>query len=157
MDRAFRTGMSFGLTSAVITTLGLIVGLNAGTHSKVVVAGGILIIAIADALSDSLGIHLSEEARRGHTRRSVWISTVSTFLFKFIFALTFLVPILLLELSLAVKVSIVWGMLLLGSLSYYIAKRENAKPWKVVTEHLVIALVVIVITNYLGNWVATLG
>jgi len=54
--------MSFGLTSGIITTLGLIVGLHSGTHSKLAVIGGILTIAMADALSDALGIHVSEES-----------------------------------------------------------------------------------------------
>jgi len=60
MRHSITTGFSFGLTSGVITTLGLLVGLNSGTHSKLVVIGGILTIAIADAFSDALGIHISE-------------------------------------------------------------------------------------------------
>ncbi|UCE51174.1 MAG: hypothetical protein JSV31_18140 [Desulfobacterales bacterium] len=48
MQDSLRTGISFGLTSAVITTLGLMVGLHSGTHSKIVVLAGILTIAIAD-------------------------------------------------------------------------------------------------------------
>jgi acid phosphatase family membrane protein YuiD len=60
MKDSLRTGISFGLTSAVITTLGLMVGLHSGTHSKIVVLAGILTIAIADAFSDALGIHVSE-------------------------------------------------------------------------------------------------
>ena len=49
MKDSLRTGISFGLTSAVITTLGLMVGLHSGTHSKIVVLAGILTIAVADA------------------------------------------------------------------------------------------------------------
>lgn len=37
------------------------IGLMAGTHSKLAVLGGILTIAIADAMSDALGIHISQE------------------------------------------------------------------------------------------------
>ncbi|MGZ8381620.1 MAG: hypothetical protein ACXW4C_08190, partial [Nitrospira sp.] len=55
MKASFKTGLSFGLTSGVITTLGLMVGLHSGTHSRTVVIGGILTIAIADAMSDALG------------------------------------------------------------------------------------------------------
>lgn len=47
MKDSLRTGISFGLTSAVITTLGLMVGLHSGTGSKLVVLGGVLTIAIA--------------------------------------------------------------------------------------------------------------
>jgi len=61
MKDSLRTGISFGLTSAVITTLGLMVGLHSGTGSRLVVLGGILTIAIADAFSDALGIHISEK------------------------------------------------------------------------------------------------
>jgi len=57
-----RTGLFFGATSGVITTLGLITGLNAGTRSITAVLGGILVIAVADSMSDALGIHLAEEA-----------------------------------------------------------------------------------------------
>jgi hypothetical protein len=55
MRTALKIGFSFGLTSGVITTLGLMVGLHAGTHSKSVVLGGLLTIAVADAMSDALG------------------------------------------------------------------------------------------------------
>ena len=46
MKDSLCTGISFGLTSAVITKLGLMVGLHSGTHSKIVVLAGILTIAI---------------------------------------------------------------------------------------------------------------
>jgi len=59
IKHSLKTGFSFGLTSGIITTLGLIVGLNSSTRSKLVVLGGILIIAIADAFSDAFGIHVS--------------------------------------------------------------------------------------------------
>ena len=44
MDSGTRTGIYFGTTSGVITTLGVIIGLNAGTESLVAVVGGILVI-----------------------------------------------------------------------------------------------------------------
>ena len=53
MKQSLKTGFSFGLMSGVITPLGLMVGLNAGTHSRLAVIGGIVTIAVADALSRS--------------------------------------------------------------------------------------------------------
>ena len=155
MRHSLRIGVSFGLTSGIITTLGLMVGLHAGTHSKVVVIGGILTIAVADALSDALGIHISEESENRHTDKEIWISTVSTFLSKFVFALTFVIPVLLLELSAAVVVGIIWGLSILLFLSYGIAKEQKTNPWRVIIEHLIIALVVIIITHYLGDWISS--
>jgi len=155
IKHSLKTGFSFGLTSGIITTLGLMVGLHSGTHSKLVVLGGILIIAIADAFSDALGIHISEESEAKHTPREIWQSTISTFLAKFVFASTFIVPILLLPLSTAIVVSVVWGLSLLGIFSFYIAKEQKVKPWKVIVEHLVIALVVITATHYVGDWIGS--
>jgi len=153
MRDSLKTGFSFGITSGIITTLGLIVGLHSGTHSKAVIIGGILTIAIADAFSDALGIHISEESECRHTGKEIWISTLSTFLAKFIFAMTFIIPILLLQLTAAIIASIVWGLSLLGIISFYLAKQQKVKPWRVIMEHLLIALVVIAATHYVGEWI----
>ena len=130
------------------------VGLHSGTHSKLAVIGGILTIAIADAFSDALGIHISEESEGRHASREIWESTIFTFSSKLVFALTFLIPVLLLELSTAVVVGIVWGLLVLSLLSYRIAREQKGSPWKVVSEHLIVALVVIVAAHYVGDWLS---
>ena len=155
MRESFKTGISFGLTSGVITTLGLMVGLHSGTHSQIAVVGGILTIAVADAFSDALGIHMCEESEGIHTRKHVWESTASTFLSKLVFALTFLIPVIALELSTAILVSVVWGISILAILSYRIAKSQGTQPWKVVGEHLIIALAVMGITHVIGDWIST--
>jgi VIT1/CCC1 family predicted Fe2+/Mn2+ transporter len=155
MRHSFKTGFSFGLTSGIITTLGLMVGLHSGTHSKLVVIGGILTIAIADAFSDALGIHVSEESENKHSVKEIWESTIFTFVAKFVFAMTFLVPILLFSLGTAIVVSIAWGLSTLSIFSLYIAKEQGEKSWKVVGEHLVIAVVVIIITHNVGHWIGS--
>ena len=155
MKHSIKMGFSFGLTSGIITTLGLMVGLHAGTHSKPVVIGGILTISIADAFSDALGIHISEESENKHTAREIWESTLSTFFSKFIFALTFIIPVMLFELTIAIVVSVIWGLLQLSLFSLSLARGQKVKPWKVVAEHLIIALAVIVITHYVGDWISS--
>lgn len=157
MKLSIRKGFSFGLTSGIITTLGLIVGLHSSTNSAIVVIGGILVIAVADAMSDALGIHISEEAELKHTRKEIWESTAATFLSKFFFALTFIVPVLLFDLSTAVVISLVWGFSLITLFSWYLAKKQNLKPYSVVFEHLIIAIIVVIVTHFVGDWVATLG
>ncbi|KPJ62751.1 MAG: hypothetical protein AMS15_02860 [Planctomycetes bacterium DG_23] len=152
---SFKTGLSFGLTSGIITTLGLMVGLHSGTGSELVVLGGIFTIAVADAFSDALGIHMSEESEHRHRTKEIWESTISTFFFKLVFALTFVIPVLLFELQIAIVVSVIWGLSLLSVLSFAIARGKGANPWRAVAEHLTIALVVIVITHYLGDWIAS--
>lgn len=155
MRNSIKKGLGFGLTSGIITTLGMIVGLQSGTHSEIIVVGGIMIIAVADALSDALGIHVSEEAEHCHTVREIWEATLATFIFKFLVALTFVAPILAFDFSLAVVVSIVWGLSLLSFFSWIIAKKQKVSPYKVIGEHLLIAVLVIVATHYLGDWIGS--
>lgn len=154
MEHPFKIGFSFGLTSGIITTLGLMVGLDAGTHSRLAVMGGILTIAVADAFSDALGIHTSEESEGRHSERLIWKATFYTFLAKFVVALTFVVPLLLFQLSTAVAVNVVWGLLLLGVFNFFMARWERASPAKVISQHMAIALLVVVMSRHLGSWIA---
>jgi len=155
LKHSLRVGFSFGLTSGIITTLGLMVGLNAGTHSKLAIIGGILTIAIADAFSDALGIHISEESENRHTHKEIWTATAATFFSKFIFALTFTIPVLLFELPMAISVSVAWGLTALCIFSYGMAKEQKQSSWKVVGEHLIITLAVIILAYYVGRWISS--
>jgi VIT1/CCC1 family predicted Fe2+/Mn2+ transporter len=149
-----RTGLFFGATSGVITTIGLITGLNAGTGSVVAVLGGIFVIAVADAMSDALGIHLAEEADPNATTAHIWSATISTFLNKFFFALSFAVPLLLLPLDQAVMASLLWGMVVIIVLSYFLARAQKASPVMIIGEHLGIAVLVVVLSHLIGAWVS---
>lgn len=150
MKKAIKVGLNFGLTSGVITTLGLMIGLNSGTHLKLAVIAGIFTIAVADAFSDALGIHISKEAENNSTSREIWAATISTFLFKFLFALSFAIPVIFLDLKIAMIICILWGTILIAGASYFIAKETNQKPFHVISEHLFISILVIIVANYLG-------
>jgi VIT1/CCC1 family predicted Fe2+/Mn2+ transporter len=155
MKQSFMTGFSFGLTSGVVTPLGLMVGLNAGTHSRLAVIGGLVTIAVADALSDAMGIHISEESKNHGSVSEIWESTIAALLAKFLTALTFLVPVLLLPLEEAVTVSMGWGLSLLVLLSYVLSRAQKIPAWKVIAEHVAIGVGVIAITHYVGGWIYT--
>jgi VIT1/CCC1 family predicted Fe2+/Mn2+ transporter len=151
LKNSVKKGVGFGLASGVITTLGMMVGLNATTHSKIAVVGGIVAIAIADAFSDAVGIHISEESEDKHDAKEIWESTVSTFVSKFLIAFTFVIPILLFDLYFAILVSVVWGLGLITVFSYYMANQQGVKPYKVILEHVTIVVAVIIITHYVGK------
>lgn len=148
-----RTGLYFGATSGVITTLGLIAGLHAGTESLTAVLGGILVIAFADAMSDAMGIHIAEEADPATDTAHVWAATVSTFATKFLFALSFAVPLLVLPLTTAVYASVAWGLLVIAVLSFLLARAQASSPLAIVVEHLAIAAFVVVLSHFIGHWV----
>ena len=155
MQLSIWKGVGFGLTSGIITTPGLMVRLNSGTHSEKIVIGGILIIAIADTLSDALGIHVSEESDNNKTTRQIWMSTLAIFWSKLIIASTFIIPIMLFDLPVAIIISIIWGLSLIAIFSYYVTRHHHEKPHHVVIEHIVITIIVIIITNYIGKIINT--
>ena len=154
MRESIKRGLSFGLTSGIITTLGIMIGLNTGTSLRIAVIGGILTVAIADAFSDALGIHMAEESIHRNSHKAIWEATIATFLTKFIIASSFIIAILFLDLSLAIKINLAWGLLLLVIFNYILAKQRNEKPFKIIAEHILIAAIVITITFFLGKFIA---
>ena len=155
MSLSVKKGLSFGLTSGVITTLGMIVGVNASTSSRLAVIAAIVAIAIADAFSDAVAMHVSEESEGVHARKDIWDATVATFLTKFIFALTFVIPIWFLPLDIAVIADVIWGILIMTSFNIFLARSQDEKVLRVVIEHLAIAITVVLITYAVGSFLST--
>ncbi len=155
MSLSIKKGVSFGLTSGVITTLGMIVGVNASTSSRLAVIAAIVAIAIADAFSDAVAMHVSEESERAHTRKDVWEATMATFMTKFLFAMTFVIPIWFLALDIAVLVDIIWGLLIMTVFNIFLARSQEERVLRVVLEHLTIAIVVVLITYITGSFLST--
>jgi len=156
MKHSLKIGFSFGLTSGIITTLGLMIGLNSGTHLKIAVIGGILTIAIADSFSDAMGIHVSEESENVHTNKEIWESTFCTFIVKFVVAISFIIPVLIFSLSNAIIVSLIYGFSLLGFFSYRMAKKQNKKILNVVFEHVFIGVVVVLLAHFSGILISSI-
>jgi VIT1/CCC1 family predicted Fe2+/Mn2+ transporter len=152
-------GISFGMTTSVITALGMIVGMYSATSSKLAVIAGIVIMAIADGLSDAVSLHTVKETEmhRGKARysaKAVWLTTIFTFISVACFTLTFTIPVLLLSLRQAILVSIAWGAFLILALNFYIAKLRKESPVKQLTEHLLLTAFVIIVSYFIGGWIA---
>ncbi|GAB3280708.1 hypothetical protein [Parahaliea aestuarii] len=148
-----RTGFFFGATSGVITPCGLLVGLAAGTGSVTTVISGILIVAIADSMSDALGIHLSEESGAGNSHRRVWIATITTFITKLLVALTFVLPFLILPMDGAIIAALLWASILITFMSWQIARLQGERAGPVVAEHLLVTAAVVVVSHLVGIWI----
>ncbi|MDH5669615.1 MAG: hypothetical protein OEY86_16575, partial [Nitrospira sp.] len=69
---------------------------------------------------------------------------------KFLVAGTFVVPVLMYSLDHAIVISVIWGLFLLTALSIFVARVQSISAWRVVGEHVVIALCVVVITHLVG-------
>lgn len=153
MKKEVKKGLSFGLTSSVITVLGLITGLSSATHSKLAIIGGVIIIAFADSLSDAFAMHISEESEKKNTERQVWQITYSTVFYKLIFALSFLIPLLLLGVGAGILASLIWGGFLLIMISLFVAKYRKTSKFNAIFSHLIIAILVIILSYFIGFFV----
>jgi VIT1/CCC1 family predicted Fe2+/Mn2+ transporter len=143
---------SFGATSAIVTSLALIVSLSKTINPKLSIIGSLLVIAIADNISDSLGIHIYQESELKKSK-AVRVSTFFNFLTRFLVILIFILLVAFLPIGYSVIFSIVWGVSLLTLLSYLIAKEQKANPYLAILQHLAIAIVVIVVSLFLSEWI----
>ena len=150
--RRFQTKFSFGATSAIITNLGLITGLDSLAHPKLSIIAGILAIALADNIADSFGIHIYQESECIDTKE-VWFSTLSNFLARIFVSLTFVILVATLPMNLAVPCSICWGLALLAMMSYVIAKDRKMNPYLTIFEHIIIAVLVITLSHFIGGYI----
>jgi VIT1/CCC1 family predicted Fe2+/Mn2+ transporter len=152
--RPAQTRFSFGATSAIITNLGIITGLDTLTHPKLSIIGALLVIALADNMSDSFGIHIYQESEH-IGKKEVWLSTLTNFLTRLFVSSTFIILIIVLPIRLAAVCSVIWGLLILTVMTYTIAKQQKINPFSAIFFHLTIAVIVVVASNFIGAFVIT--
>jgi VIT1/CCC1 family predicted Fe2+/Mn2+ transporter len=142
------TWFSFGGTAAIVTSMGLIVGLH-GSATKASLVGSLLIIAVADNLTDSLSVHTYQEAENLPARRALQ-ATVANFVARLLIGCSFAVLVLVLPAAAALWVSLTWGLLLLSALTYRIARVRGADPRTEIAKHLAVCVLVLAISKALG-------
>lgn len=111
-----------------------------------------LVIALADNISDSVGIHIYQESECLETKE-IWFSTLTNFLTRILVSLSFILLVLVLPMNTAVILSIIWGLLLLAAISYIIAKDRKINPYLAMLEHITIAIIVIIASDFVGKFI----
>ena len=145
--------ISFGGTAAIVTSMGLILGLDAAASSRQSITSALLIVALADNLSDSLSVHVYQEAEQLESREA-FRSTLANFVTRLLVALSFVVLVITLPHDSLVAATVAWGFLLLALLTFPIARARGARVGKEIAKHVVIAAIVLVISRWLGTWIA---
>jgi vacuolar iron transporter family protein len=141
---------SFGATSSTVTSLGIIFGLLTSGNPKASVIGSLLVIAVADNIADSLGIHIYRESTATQ-KENTRMFTISNFLTRFGITLTFVALFALLPLDYAAVSCTVVGIGILVFLSYLIGVQRKTSTLREILIHLGIAIPVIVISHFLGQ------
>ena len=141
---------SFGATSSTVTSLGIIFGLLTSGNPKASIIGSLLVIAVADNIADSLGIHIYREStatKKENTR----MFTISNFITRFGITLTFVVLFVFLPTDYAVISCTAIGFAILVFLSYLIGVQHKTNTLREIGIHLGIAIPVIVVSHFLGQ------
>jgi hypothetical protein len=141
---------SFGATSSTVTSLGIIFGLLTSGNPKVSIIGSLLVIAVADNIADSLGIHIYRESTATKPENTRMF-TISNFLTRFGITLTFVVLFAFLPIEIAAASCMSMGLGILIFLSYLIGVQRKTSTLKEIAIHLGIAIPVIIISHFLGQ------
>jgi hypothetical protein len=144
---------SFGATSAVTSSLALMIGLNQLAVSKLGIIGALLVIAFADNIADSLGMHIYAESKsKNHTN----LNTISNYLTRLGITLLLIGFVVALPLPYAIAASIIFGLIVMAALSYLIAKSHGMNPSRVVAEHLIVSVSILMASQLIGSAIRAL-
>ena len=141
--------VSFGAVSAIVTSIGVIAGFGAAGIPKSTIVGSLLIVGLADNLTDSLSIHIYQESE-DLEKRAAFRATVGNFVTRLIISMSFVTPVVALSEMTSVLVSLGWGIVLLTGLTWLVAKRRGVAVSSEVAKHLVVAAVVIAVSRGIG-------
>jgi hypothetical protein len=144
------SGFSFGSTSAIVTSVGLIVGFGAATASRPALVSGLLIVALADNVTDSLSIHVYQESEQLEGR-SAFRATLTNFLTRVVVAASFVALVIGVPAAFLPAVSMAWGSVLLASLTWALARTRHVSPIGEILKHLVVAVVVVLLSRTIGQ------
>jgi len=147
--------LSFGGPAAIVTSMALIVGLDTATAAKATVVTSLLIIGIADNLTDSLSVHIYQESERLAERQAFW-TTVANFFTRIFVALSFVLLFLLFSNTTAIYICVFWGFILLSGLSCLLARMRGASVISEIWKHAAVAAVVIALSKALGVWIPSM-
>ena len=145
---------AYGSTSAVITSLAIIISLSGTINSKFNIIAALLIIAIADNVSDAFAIHLQEESQKVSTKE-VRKTTFYNFLARLLITTIFVIIIFFIPTTLATIISIIYGLGIITFLSYNIAKSQKKNPYKEIAIHVGVAIILMIVSIILKQAIMT--
>ena len=142
---------SYGTTSAVVTGMALVTGLDAANSTRLAIITGLLIFAVADNLTDSLSIHIYQESERLDDR-AAFHATLTNFATRFTLSLSFVLIVVLAPVTIAVVAALVWGNSILSVMSALLARERGVPVAAEIAKHLGLAAAVIVASKGIGVW-----
>lgn len=145
---------SYGASSAIVTSMALIVGLDAATANAAAIVSGLLIVAFADNLTDSLSIHIYQESEHLASRQA-FRATVTNFATRLAVSVSFVGIVLLLPGPAAVIAALSWGFVLLVGLTYLLARERQVAVLPEIGKHVALAIGVLLASRGIAAWISS--
>lgn len=142
--------MSYGGTAAIITSIGLVVGFVTATGSRGALVGSLLIVGLADNITDSLSIHVYQESE-GLEGASAFRATVTNWTTRLLVTATFVILAVVAPRLWLAPAAILWGALLLGALTRALARQRHVSTGRELGLHLSVAAVVVLLSWAIGT------
>lgn len=144
---------SFGATSAVTSCLALMIGLNQLGVSGIGMIGALLVLGLADNIADSLGVHVYSKSK---SKNYTIADTVTNYLTRLGITIVPIAFVVFLPMGYAIIASVAVGLTIIAALSYFIAKAHKLDPYRTVAEHLIVAVLVLIVSQIIGSSIKTL-
>jgi len=144
--RARLRRVSFGSTSAIVTSIGLVVGFASTDTSRATLIASLLIVGVADNLTDSLSVHLYQESD-GLDAHEAFVSTVTNFLARLAITATFVALVATLTGGRLIIVATIWGLAALAILTVSLAHQRHAPVSRELVRHFAIVVAVIALSR----------
>ena len=148
--------LSFGIISGILTTVGVLIGVNSASSSKLAVFAAIVSIGVADSCSDAFGIYNAKISERGNSASAAFRYALGTFVGKFIMPFSFLFAIWMLPLLKATIVDLVWAVIVLSLLSAEQAVIGEKSLLKNTGRNLGMALMIVILSYAAGQLVRSI-
>jgi Flp pilus assembly protein TadB len=146
--------VSFGAASAIVTSMGMIIGFAAGGISRPTIVAGLLIVGLADNVTDSLSIHIYQESERLE-QHAAFRATLGNFATRLVIALSFVALVFSFSGPTMVLACLAWGVLLLAGLTWLVARNRQANVLTELFKHLAVAAAVIAASLAAGAFINT--
>ena len=132
----------------MITSLALIVSFDINNQSRLWIIGSLCVVALADNISDTLGIHIYQEGEFSSSQK-VWRATLANFITRLCVIMVFILFVVFLPPVLVAGISILYGYLIITIISYLVARKRNLAPKTTILEHIIIASLVLGLSKYI--------
>ena len=148
--------ITFGMSSAIMTVLGIIVGLISAQQSLSAVLGGIASIAVADSMADAMGVYTAKRSERGSSAKVAIKNGLYTFWSKLIFSSSFLLWFIIFPLNYAFIISVIWGLTILAFINFLISFVQEENILLNIFKNIGLTCLIIVASYLVGNFVSNL-